>query len=132
MGIEQLVSSFVEAVTREIGRLHRIHGSETAKNVQQRVADAIRQSIGVAAPRARSSRRSSRSKKRTRAPSAAQQKILAILQSRRGKFVSGDLLAKRSGVSKSSVLRHVRAIRRAGLRVEGQRGQQGGYRLGAR
>lgn len=130
MGIEQLVSSFVEAVTREIGRLHRIHGSETAKNVQQRVADAIRQSIGVAAPRA--SRRSSRSKKRTRAPSAAQQKILAILQSRRGKFVSGDLLAKRSGVSKSSVLRHVRAIRRAGLRVEGQRGQQGGYRLGAR
>lgn len=128
MGIEQLVSSFVEAVTREIGRLHRIHGSETAKNVQQRVADAIRQSIGVAAPRARSSR----SKKKTRAPSAAQQKILAILQSRRGKFVSGDLLAKRSGVSKSSVLRHVRAIRRAGLRVEGQRGQQGGYRLGAR
>jgi biotin operon repressor len=125
MEVERLISSFVEAVAREIGR-----------TVRQRVADAVRQSIGLVAPvvpRRRATRRSSSRRKRTsRAPSAAQQKILAILQSRRGKFVSGDLLAKRSGVSKSSVLRHVRAIRRAGLRVEGQRGQQGGYRLGAR
>ncbi len=54
------------------------------------------------------------------------EEFVALLQESRG-YISGQLLAKKAGISRSAVWKHVRSLRQCGYDIESLHGQ--GYRL---